>query len=109
MHTCMTILFIYTAILPPTNVKATVLAPRSVKVTWDRFSSSDVIRYLISYTTTASYTSGGSMSVDGTTTNHTLNNLEENTFYNITVQTTNSNGTSTVSNEVSVTTYTDGK
>ena len=105
----MTTLFIYTAILPPTNVRATVLTPRSIEVTWDRSLSSNVISYLISYTTTASYTSGGHMSVDGTTTNHTLTNLEENTLYTITVQATNSNGTSANSNEVSVTTYTDGK
>ena len=49
------------------------------------------------------------MSVDGTTTSHTLTNLEEGTLYTITVQATNSSGTSPNSNEVLVTTYTDGK
>ena len=51
------------------------------------------------------------MTVDGgSTTSGTLNNLEENTLYTITVQATASdNRTSTNSNEVSVRTYTDGK
>ena len=95
---------------PPTAVKATVLTPRSVEVTWDQSSSSDVTGYLISYTTTASYTSGGSVTVSGrSTTSHTLTNLEEDTLYTITVQATTSDGMSANSNEVSVRTYTDGK
>ena len=98
MHMWMYTLFIYTAVLPPTNVRATVLTPRSVVVTWEPPPSSNIISYLISYTTTALYTSGGSMSVDGTTTSHTLTNLEEGTLYNITVQATNSSGTSANSN-----------
>ena len=49
------------------------------------------------------------MSVDGTTTSHTLTNMDEGTLYTITVQATNSSGTSANSNGVSVTTYTDGK
>ena len=40
---------------PPTNVRATVLTPHSVEVTWTVSSSPDVTGYLISYTTTASY------------------------------------------------------
>ena len=104
----MTYLFTYTE--PPTNVRATVLTPRSVEVTWTLSSSSDVTGYLISYTTTASYTSGGSMMVSGNSaTRGTLNNLEENTLYTITVQATVSNGMSANSTAVSVTTYTDGK
>ena len=94
---------------PPTVVRAIVLTPRSVEVTWDPSPSPGIINYLISYTTTASYTSGGNMRVDGTTISSILNNLEEGTLYNITVQATNSSGTSPNSNEVSVTTYTDGK
>ena len=44
--------------------------------------------YLISYTTTASYTSGGNVTVNGhSTTSHILSNLEEGTFYTITVRT----------------------
>ena len=91
-------MFIYTVVLPPTNARATVLTPRSVVVTWEPSPSSNIISYLISYTTTASYISGGSMSVDGATTSHTLTNLEEGTLYNITVQATNSSGTSANSN-----------
>ena len=95
----------------PTNVRATVVTSRSIQITWERSSSSDVTGYLISYTTTASYTSGGSVTVDGgSTTSGTLTNLEEDTLYTITVQATTSDNTvSTKSNEVSVTTYTDGK
>ena len=86
-----------------------MLTPRSIVVTWEPSPSFNIISYLISYTTNASYTNGGSMNVSGTATNHTLTNLEENTLYTITVQATNSSGTSGNSNEVSVTTYTDGK
>ena len=95
---------------PPTNVRATVLTPRSVEVTWTVFSSPDVTGYLISYTTTAEYTSGGSVAVNGSITSHTLNNLEESTLYTITVQTATSNNRMSVNSApVSVTTYTDGK
>ena len=96
---------------PPTNVMATVLTPRSVEVSWTASTSSDVTGYLISYTTTASYTSGGSVRVNqGTTTGVTLNNLEEGTTYIITVQATTSDNRTSVNNTaVSVTTYTDGK
>ena len=94
---------------PPTNVRAIVLTPRNVEVTWNPSSSPGITSFLISWTTTASYTSGGSVSVSGTTTSHTLTNLEEGTLYTITVQATNSSGTSGNSNEVSVTTYTYGK
>ena len=96
---------------PPTNIRATVLTPRSVMVTWVQSSSPVATSYLISYTTSASYTSGGKVTVNGhVTTSHILTNLEENTFYTITVQaTTEDNRMSAYSNEVSVTTYTDGK
>ena len=101
----------FTATQPPTNVRATVLTPRSVEVTWTVSSSPDVTGYIISYTTTASYTSGGSERVSqSTTTRGTLNNLEEGTTYTITVQaTTSDNRMSVNSNAMSVTTYTDGK
>ena len=107
----MTNLFTFTATQPPTNVRATMLTPRSVEVTWTVSSSPDVTGYLISYTTTASYTSGNSVTVNGrSTTSHTLNNLEEGTFYTITVQaTTDDNRMSVNSDPASVTTYTDGK
>ena len=107
----MTNLFTYTGPQPPTNVRATVLTSRSVEVTWTISSSPDVTGYLISYTTDASYTNGGSvMVIGGSTTSHTLSNLEEGTFYTITVQaTTDDNRVSANSDPVSVTTYTDGK
>ena len=102
-------LFIY-SVEPPTNVRATVLTSRSVEVTWTVSSSRDFTGYLISYTTTAEYTSGGSITVnDSSTTSHILSNLEENTLYTITVQANSNNGTSINSDPVSVTTYTDGK
>ena len=88
-----------------------MLTPHSVEVMWDPSSSSDVTDYPISYTTTAPYTSGGNVTVNGhSTTSHILTNLEENTLYTITVQATASDSRiSFNSNEVSVTTYTDGK
>ena len=96
---------------PPTDVRATVVTSRNIQITWEPSSSSAVTGYLISYTTTASYTSGGNVTVDGgSTTIGTLTNLEEDTLYTITVQATTSHSTmSAYSNEVSVRTYTDGK
>ena len=100
---------IYHTATQPTNVRATVLTPRSVEVTWTVSSSPDVTGYLISYTTTASYTSGGSVMVSGeSATSVILMNLEEGTFYTITVQANSNNGNAN-SDPVSVTTYTDGK
>ena len=98
-------------VLPPTNVNATVLSSQSIWITWSPSLSNDVTGYLISYTSTASYTSGGSVTVNGgSTTSYTLTNLEEGTLYTITVQAIGSdNGMSANSNEVSVRTYTDGK
>ena len=72
--------------------------------------SSGVTGYNISYTTTALYTSGGSMTVnDVTATNSTLTNLEEYTNYTITVRAISNSGMSENSNEVLVTTYTASK
>ena len=88
-----------------------MLTARSVEVTWDAFPpSSGVTGYTISYTTTASYTTGGSMPVnDVNATSYTLTNLEEGTTYTITVQATSSSGMSDNSDEVSVTTNIAGK
>ena len=87
-----------------------MLTPRSVVVTWEPSSSSDVTGYLISYTTTASYASGGKVTMDDVySTTYTLTNLEEDTLYTITVQAASSSRMSANSNEVSVRTYTDGK
>ena len=102
---------IFISLDPPTNVQATVLTSRRVEVIWSQLSSSGVTGYLISYTTTASYTSNGKVTVDGgSTRSHILTNLEEDTLYTITVHATvGGNRASVNSNEVSVRTYTDGK
>ena len=94
---------------PPTNVRATVLTPRSVVVTWTVSSSPDVTGYIISLTTTAEYTSGGNVTVSGSTTSHTLTNLEEGTLYDIGVRATTNDGRISGIVAVSVTTYTGGK
>ena len=88
-----------------------MLISRSIQITWEPSSSSNAVSYLILYTTTASYTSGGSVAVNGgSTTSGVLTDLEEDTLYTITVQaTTSDNRMSANSNEVSVRTYTDGK
>ena len=89
-----------------------MLTPRSVRVTWNPSSLlSNVTAYLITYTTKASYTSDGNTTVNGTdTASVILTDLEEYTLYSITVQAISVNGTiSSKSNEVSVTTYTDGR
>ena len=84
-----------------------MLTPRSVEVTWTVSSSPDVTGYLISYTTTAEYTSVGSVMVSGNSVN--LNNLEESTVYTIGVRATTNDGRRSGNIVVSVTTYTDGK
>ena len=76
----------------------------SVEVTWDQ--SSDFTGYLVSCISTASY-AGAKIDIvkDGETTSHTLNNLVENTPYNITVQGLTKDGTkSDYSTQVSITT-----
>ena len=96
---------------PPNIIQATVLTPRSIQVTWESSLSSDVIGYLISYTTTASYVSGGSVMVNGVdNTTYNLTNLEEDISYTITVQAT-VDGIRAITNTdgVSVKTYTAGK
>ena len=107
----MTNVFTYTDVVePPTNVRATVLTPHSVEVTWGHPSSSGFTGYFISYTAFASYTSTGSATVGGSITSRTFINLEEGTPYTITVQaTTSDNRRSADNNRVSVITYTDGK
>ena len=99
----------------PTNVMATVLSPRSVRITWNpSHPLTNVTSYIIHYITNVSYTDSGNMTVDGiNTTSGTLTDLEENTPYTITVQAVSSRGgmilLSGNSNEVSLITYTDGK
>ena len=100
----------YTATQPPTNVRITVLTPRSVEVTWTVSSTPDVISYIISYTTTAEYTSGASVRVNHcATTRGIFNNLEEGTTYTITIQANTNDGRMSGNVVGSVTTYTDGK
>ena len=99
---------------PPTNVRATVLTPRSVEVTWTVSSSSDVTGYIISYTTIAEYIDmndrSRSVAVNSNSvTSHTFNNLEEGTNYTIGVRATTNDGRMSGNIVVSVTTYTDGK
>ena len=87
-----------------------MLTSRTIEVTWDQSTFLDVTGYLISYITTASYTSGGNETVNGSITKFILSNLEEGTPYTITIQTIYNNITfSTNSDEVLVTTYTNSK
>ena len=87
------------------------MTSHSIQILWIPSPSSDVTAYLISYTTTALYTSGGNVTVNGgSTTSHTLTNLEENTLYTITVQAIDiDHDISFESNKVSARTYTDSK
>ena len=93
----------------PTIIRATVLSHCSVEVTWDELS--DATEYIISYTTTASNINDGNVTVKGgSTTCHTLTNLEGNTPYIITVQATASDSRkSALSSEVSLVTHAAGK
>ena len=96
----------------PSNINATTLTSRSVVVTWSPFTPlSNYTGYLISYTTNASYTSGGSVTVNGVSNmTATLIDLEENTIYTIIVQGIGDDEIfSSNSSDVSVTTYTDGR
>ena len=93
----------------PTNVKATVLTPNSVEVTWDQ--SPNVTCYLISCTSPASYAGNKSVIANGgDTTTHTVTDLVENTPYEITVQgLTKDNRKSDPSTKVSIKTQKAGK
>ena len=95
----------------PSIISATVLTPHSIKVTWNAFpTTSGIIGYLISYNTTASYTTGSNMIAFGvSTSSYILTNIEEYTSYTITVRAFSNTGMSDESNEVSITTYTASK
>ena len=98
------------AVLPPTNVSQIAVTSRSIEITWEPSLSTNVIGYLISYTTSASYADGGSVTVNNTDIrSHTLTDLEEDTSYTITMQATSDEGKSANSSEVLVRTYTDSK
>ena len=94
----------------PTNVRATVLTPDRIKVEWDQ--SSAVIGYVISYRTASNACSGKVVVNGGCTATCDLTNVKQNTQYIITVQAKSIDNRMSVideSNEVSVTTYADGK
>ena len=76
---------------------------------WDQLC--DATEYTISYSTTDPHIAGGSITVKGgSTTSHTLKNLERNTPITITVQATTSDGRKSVlSSEVTVITHAAGK
>ena len=77
--------FICVGSLAPTNVKATVLTPNSVEVTWDQ--SSDFTGYFVSCTSTASYAGAKNATLKSNEiTSYTLTDLVENTPYDIIVQ-----------------------
>ena len=90
----------------PNNVRATAISHCSIEVTWNQLS--DTTKYIISYSTTASHISGGSVTVKGTS--GILSGLEESTPYAINVQAmTGDNRKSAVSSKVSVITHAAGK
>ena len=109
LHTFIYCKYVYVT-AGPDNVTATVLTSRSVEIIWrPSILLANVTGYLILYSTTASYTSGGYVTVNGfDTLRYILTNLEENTIYTVTVQAI-SEILSASSNEVSVTTFTDGR
>ena len=83
------------------------MSPRSVYISWES-SALAVDGYLILYTTTAAYARNGSMTVSRGSIATLLTNLEENTFYIITVQIF-SNVTDFTCDALMVTTWSDGK
>ena len=92
------------------DFNAMVLTSHCVEVTWNALYSSCITGYLISYSTTASYTSNGNIIFnDANQTSYTLTNLEEYTEYYIIVHVISNIGISNNSNGVTVTTYTDSK
>ena len=108
----MTNLLIFTVIDPPTDVMATAVTPRSIMVTWSPSPSPGVTSYLISYTTDAPYISMNNRSrsfLVGNTTTGTINNVEEDTTYTITVQSNRSDGLSCNSNVKTIKTQSIGK
>ena len=105
-----TYIFVSTGIDPPNNVKATVLSPKIIQVSWDPFVSTEVTSYLITYTTTAVYTTGNNITVHGRNVSIVLlRNLEENTLYSITVQSVSANTISGPSIVTSLMTWPSGK
>ena len=100
-------MYLFYSDVPPTNVRVTSLTSRSVTITWKHPLSSRVSYYNISYTTQAKYARGGNMRVKGTTVS--INNLEEDTKYEITVYAIIDNKLSSNNLKVTILTYSDGK
>ncbi|XP_065894463.1 complement receptor type 2-like isoform X2 [Dysidea avara] len=93
---------------PPNNVKAEVLSPQSIKVSWQPILSTEVAGYTVSYTSVVRYARGDNVTVSGATTSHILiQTLEENTHYDITVKSVTDNSISDASDVISVLTWTD--
>ena len=86
-----------------------MLTSHGAKFIWDPPLSPQVTSYLISYTTAAEYTSGGSTIVNNQSTSCTITHLEEDTEYIVTVQAMINNLGSFNNPEVKISTYTDGK
>ena len=100
----------FVGIDPPNNVKVTVLTPNTIEVSWDPILSEEVSGYYITYNTSAAYVSGNNITIHGYNVSKALlNSLEEDTSYNIHVQSISENKVSTPSNMVSASTWTAGK
>ena len=109
---CLVLYTFHVASGPPSNVRATVLTPRSIRVSWDEVTAADVTGYRILYTTTAEYISPSSemMTVDDSDiTSITFTGLEEATLYRISLESKIGTEFSIPSDVVPVTTWTDGK
>ena len=100
----------YVGIDPPNNVKVTVLASKIIEVSWDPVVSEEVSGYYITYNTSAAYARGNNITIYGHNVSKALlKSLEEDTLYNINVQSISQNKVSGPSNMVSASTWTAGK
>ena len=106
------ILFTLSGDSPPSNIRVEVLTPRSINVSWQPILSSQVVGYVVSYISTVQYARSGDVTISGAAVSHTvIEKLEENTLYNITVQsvTGTNNSVGDVSDVVTVLTWANGK
>ena len=100
----------FVGIDPPNNVKVTVLTPNIIEVSWDPIVSEEVSGYYVTYNTSATYASGNNITIHGYNVSKALlNSLEEDTLYNIHMQSISQNKVSGPSNVVSANTWTAGK
>ena len=101
---------VYVGIDPPNNVKVTVLAPKIIEVSWDPVVSEEVTGYYITYTTSAAYARGNNITINGNNfSTAILISLEEDTLYNINIQSISQNKVSGPSNMVSASTWAAGE